>query len=435
MPEWMLINSIEADPFHDGGLYVAGTRYKLGDFKPYLYYTSNYGEDWVEITNGIGEEHFTRVIRADKNKKGLLYAGTETGVYVSYNNGANWHSLQLNLPIVPITDLTVKGHDLIVATQGRSLWILDNVHIIQQADNSLLQKSHHLYDPALVYRMDGGQNFKVQGSGVNHAAGLQLHYYMALDPDTCQIDMVITDEKGDTCRHFSKGAKDKINELKIHQGAGIFSWNLSYPAAKTFPGMINFWASMAGPKALPGDYKAIMTVNGRSSSTSFSIKNDPLSNASLADLSRQFDFVKSIRDKLSEVHQTIMDIRALRTQLKQLQPRIKRDSSYLMLRDLGLGIDSSLTSVEKALYQTQNRSPQDPLNFPIRLNNKLGHLNALSYGDYPPTEQALAVRDELFRKIEKNIKQFKQVLKQDVVRFNTLFRQQMVDVIWLEPSN
>jgi hypothetical protein len=178
-----------------------------------------------------------------------------------------------------------------------------------------------------------------------------------------------------------------------------------------------------------------MTVNGRSSSTSFSIKNDPLSNASLADLSRQFDFVKSIRDKLSEVHQTIMDIRALRTQLKQLQPRIKRDSSYLMLRDLGVGIDSSLTSVEKALYQTQNRSPQDPLNFPIRLNNKLGHLNALSYGDYPPTEQALAVRDELFRKIEKNIKQFKQVLKQDVVRFNTLFRQQMVDVIWLEPSN
>ena len=433
MPKWMLINSIEADPFHDGGLYVAGTRYKMGDFKPYLYYTQNYGQDWVEINNGIQPEHFTRVIRADKNREGLLYAGTETGVYISFNNGANWESLQLNLPIVPITDMTLKDEDLIVATQGRSLWILDNINVVQQAQNSILQKSHHLFQPATVYRMDGGQNTKVKGSGVNHAAGLQLHYYLAVDPDSCSVEMIITDEKGDTCRHFSTSASDKANKMKVQQGAGIFSWNLNYPSAKTFPGMINFWASMAGPKALPGNYKALFCVDGTCDSTKFKIENDPLSEASLDDLKAQFEFVAAMRDKLSETHQTIIDIRAVRKQLKTLKVRINADSTFSDLQMLAKGIDSTLTVVENALYQTKNRSPQDPLNFPIRLNNKLGHLNALSYGDYPPTDQAIAVRDELFNQIDLNINKFKAILEEDIKGFNEMFRQKMVDIIWLEP--
>ena len=433
MPKWMLINSIEADPFHDGGLYVAGTRYKMGDFKPYLYYTQNYGQDWVEINNGIQPEHFTRVIRADKNREGLLYAGTETGVYISFNNGANWESLQLNLPIVPITDMTLKDEDLIVATQGRSLWILDNINVVQQAQNSILQKSHHLFQPATVYRMDGGQNTKVKGSGVNHAAGLQLHYYLAVDPDSCSVEMIITDEKGDTCRHFSTLASDKANKMKVQQGAGIFSWNLNYPSAKTFPGMINFWASMAGPKALPGNYKALFCVDGTCDSTKFKIENDPLSEASLDDLKAQFEFVAAMRDKLSETHQTIIDIRAVRKQLKTLKVRINADSTFSDLQMLAKGIDSTLTVVENALYQTKNRSPQDPLNFPIRLNNKLGHLNALSYGDYPPTDQAIAVRDELFNQIDLNINKFKAILEEDIKGFNEMFRQKMVDIIWLEP--
>ena len=432
MPEWTLINSIEADPFNDGGLFVAGTRYKMGDFKPYLYYTKNYGADWEEITNGIPDEHFTRVIRADPKREGLLYAGTESGIYISYNNGKNWHSLQLNLPIVPITDMTIKDHDLIVATQGRSIWILDDINIIRQADNVLKEKSFHLYEPATIYRMGGGQNKNAKSAGINHANGVVLHYYLNVEPDSADIKLYLVDEKGDTCRTFHNKAKEKRDKLTLQKGAGIFRWDMSYAPAKTFPKMINFWASMAGPKALPGTYKAIMEVDSVSQEVPFDIFNDPDSEASQEDLQKQFDFVKSIRDKLTETHQTIIDIRSVRKQINTYKKRLEGDSTLTDLLDMTENIDSMMTVVEKALYQTKNQSAQDPLNFPIRLNNKLGHLNSLTYGDYPPTNQAIAVRDELFGKIDAQINEFKRIQKEEIKAFNDLFRTKMVQAIWIE---
>ncbi|MCH2021345.1 MAG: glycosyl hydrolase [Saprospiraceae bacterium] len=432
MPEWMLINSIEADPFNDGGLFVAGTRYKMGDFKPYLYYTKNYGENWEEITNGISKEHFTRVIRADSKKEGLLYAGTETGVYISYNNGKNWHSLQLNLPIVPITDMTIKDHDLIVSTQGRSIWILDNINIIRQAKNKYKEKTFHLYKPETCYRMRGGQNWNVKGSGVNHAGGFVLHYFLNTDVDSSKISLVILDINGDTCRVFKNNSKKKRDKIKLNKGSGIFNWNLNYEPAKTFPGMINFWASMAGPRALPGQYKALLTVNDDTQEVPFEIVNDPESEASIDDLKKQFDFVKKVRDKLTETHQTIIDIRNVRKQLKSYNERLKQDSIYIDLLHRSEKIDSMMTDVEKTLYQTKNKSPQDPLNFPIRLNNKLGHLNSLSYGDYPPTDQAIEVKNELFAQIDEQIKEFNRIRTEEIKAFNDLFRQKMVDIIWID---
>lgn len=432
MPKWMLINSIEADPFNDGGLYVAGTRYKMGDYKPYLYYTKNYGADWVEITQGIAPEHFTRVIRADPEREGLLYAGTESAVYISYNNGKNWHSLQLNLPIVPITDMTIKENDLIVATQGRSIWILDDINIIRQAKESIKEQAFYLYAPSTIYRMGGGQNWKIKGQGVNHRSGVVLHYYLPVHPDSVTIKMHILTDQGDTCRSFSNKAKKKENQIKLNQGAGIWSWNMNYPAAKTFPKMINFWASMAGPRALPGQYKAILEVDSLRQEVTFEIVNDPDSEASQEDLVKQFNFVESIRDKLTQTHQTILDIRAIRKQLNHYTERIKEDSALVDLVQMSKTIDSTMTKIEKALYQTKNQSSQDPLNFPIRLNNKLGHLNALSYGDYPPTDQAVAVKEELFRKIDVQINLFKALKKDKIKAFNQLFREKMVDALWIK---
>jgi len=432
MPKWMQINSIEADPFNDGGLYVAGTRYKMGDFKPYLYYTKNYGADWVEITNGIPNEHFTRVVRADPNQEGLLYAGTESGIYISYNNGKNWHSFQLNLPIVPITDMTIKSNDLIVATQGRSLWILDDINVLHQAKNDLKEKDFHLYTPSAIYRMGGGQNWKVQKQGVNHKGGVVLHYYLKSKPDSVSTQLYILTENGDTCRSFSDKAEDKQDQIKLTQGAGIWTWNMNYKPAKTFPGMINFWASMAGPRALPGNYKAILVVDSVAQEVFFEIINDPNSGATQEDLQAQFDFVESVRDKLTETHQTILDIRLIRKQLKDFDKRLKTDSTFSDLVDLSKSIDSTITVIEKDLYQTKNQSPQDPLNFPIRLNNKLGHLNSLSYGDFPPTAQAIAVKEELFAKIDAQIEQFKKIKSEDIKAFNALFRERIVDAIWIE---
>lgn len=435
LPEWTQINSIEADPFNDGGLYVAGTRYKLGDFSPYLYHTKDYGATWKRIDKGIDAEHFTRVIRADPKRAGLLYAGTETGVYISYDNGANWNPLQLNLPIVPITDMALKDDDLIVATQGRSLWILDDINVLRQANNELKDKALHLYQPSVVYRMGGGQNWKQKYAGVNHYAGVRFHYYLKTEPDSIKkASLVIVDAKGDTCRVWKKGAKDKKDQLVLTAGSGLLNWDLSGKAAKTFPGMINFWASMAGPRALPGDYKAYLMVDGNTETVAFTIVNDPRSEATPVTLQAQYDFIASIRDKLTETHQTIIDIRAIRKQLKSYHDRLAADSSLTDLLTQAKAIDSSMTQIEEALYQTQNRSPQDPLNFPIRLNNKLGHLNALSYGDYPPTNQAIAVRDYLFEQIDAQITAFQRLQTEDIKAFNAAFRAKLVDPIWLPPS-
>lgn len=309
---------------------------------------------------------------------------------------------------------------------------MDDINILQQAKNELKEKDFHLYKPSTIYRMEGGQNWNAKGQGVNHTNGVALHYYLNLEPDSVSTELYIVNEQGDTCRRFSKDAKDKQDQIKLTKGAGIWTWNMNYKPAKTFPGMINFWASMAGPRALPGNYKAILVVDSVAQAVPFKIVNDPNSKATLEDLQEQFDFVESIRDKLTETHQTILDIRAIRQQLNNLSQRLKVDSTFSDLIDLSKSIDSTMTQIEKTLYQTKNQSPQDPLNFPIRLNNKLGHLNALSYGDYPPTAQAIAVKEELFAKIDAQIQLFKKIKEEDIKQFNTLFRERMVDVIWIE---
>ncbi|CAN0478325.1 unnamed protein product, partial [Laminaria digitata] len=176
MPEWILINSIEIDPFNPGGLYVAATMYKHGDFAPYLYKTENYGKSWKKITEGIEAEHFTRVIRADPNREGLLYAGTETGLYISFNDGESWESFQLNLPVVPITDLTIKDNDLIVATQGRSFWVLDDLTLLHQLNDEIAESDLWLYAPRSTYRLRGRGGSAPTGAGENPPNGVVLRY-------------------------------------------------------------------------------------------------------------------------------------------------------------------------------------------------------------------------------------------------------------------
>ena len=432
LPEWSLINSIEADPFNDGGLYIAATRYKMGDYQPLLFHTTDFGKTWKKITSGIAEEHFTRVIRADQNVKGLLFAGTESGLYISYDNGQKWNSFQKNLPIVPITDMTIKDNDLIVATQGRSIWILDNIHIIRQAINKK-DNSISLFQPDVVFRMPGGQNSNSKTQGVNHAAGLQLHYYIPQLSDSTLYSLTILDEKGDTCRHFSKKAKEKNNQIKLNKGSGILSWDLQYESARTFPGMINFWASMSGPKALPGNYTAILEINRNECTTPFTIKNDPLSEATPEDLKKQFDFVTTLRDKLTDIHVTIIQIRQIKSNMDKINKQLKEneDDNKEMI-ELAKTIQTALTNVEKALYQTQNQSAQDPLNFPIRLNNKIGHLNSLQYGDYPPTKQAIEVRNELFRQTDEELAKFNTIIQKDIEQFNNMFSEKKMKAIWIE---
>lgn len=435
MPEWMMINSIDPDPFVEGGAYVAGTRYKLGDYQPYLYKTEDYGKTWKKIVNGIPEDEFTRVVRADPKRKGLLYAGTEKAMYISFDDGAHWQAFQLNLPIVPITDLTIKNDNLIAATQGRSFWMIDDLTPLHQLNETVSKSDFHLYQPMPSYRMGGGAGRPSKTEGQNHPGGVMVHYYLKEKPaDTVAVKIAFYEMDGDLIKEFSTDAKergDKIEEIKA--GGNRFVWNMRYPDAKDFKGMILWGGNMSGPDAVPGKYKVKLTVGEDSQEQEFEILKDPRSESTIADLQEQFDFVQGINNKVSEAHQAIIDIRDARDQMKSLSERMKTQEDTEDILEKIKSIQKTLTEVEEQLYQTKNRSRQDPLNFPIRLTNKLAAVKSLTgYGDFAPTEQSKQVRKELTEKIDDQLQIYREVIDNDLPELNRMVQEKAIDAIMIK---
>ncbi|WP_024769660.1 WD40/YVTN/BNR-like repeat-containing protein [Aquimarina macrocephali] len=436
MPEWMMINSIEPSVFAEGTCYIAGTKYKSGDFAPYLYKTTDYGKSWTKITNGIKNEHFTRVLREDPKQKGLLYAGTETGMYISFNDGAAWEPLQLNLPIVPITDLTIKDNNLIVATQGRSLWIIDDLTVLHQLNNAMKTQNHILFKPKNSYRMGGGSVKGSKTKGTNHPAGVMTYFYLK-DYDVAKDTVSLTyfNTKNDTLKSFSTKAKEKKDQLKIEKkGAQMFAWNMRGKGAEKLDGMILWWANLNGPKAVPGNYKISLAVNGKEvSKQPFTIVADPRTEASPQQMQSQFDFITSINKTVDRAHKSIKKIRKINAQLKAFSTQYKDNSATKDLVKKASDLQKQFGEIEKALYQTKNKSNQDPLNFPIKLTNKLGHLNSLvGMGDFGPTEQDIAVKNELTKKINDQLANFEKLITEEIKRFNTEFNTLQLNYLFVE---
>ncbi|WP_282042363.1 WD40/YVTN/BNR-like repeat-containing protein [Winogradskyella flava] len=430
MPEWMMINSIEPSAFNAGTCYVAGTKYKTGDFVPYLYKTTDYGKTWKTITNGINEEHFTRVLREDPKRKGLLYAGTETGMYISFNDGKDWKPFQLNLPIVPITDLTIKDNNLIIATQGRSLWMIDDLTVIHQLYDADLSKNM-LFKPKDTYRMRGGSRKGSKTTGTNHPNGVITYFNLKDYKEDDKVSLTYFDTKGDTIKTFS--TKDKKNKLTVEKGANQFVWNMTYDGAERLKGMILWWASLEGPRAIPGNYRVGLNVNGEEQSQQFTILADPRAESTLADMQKQFEFIKDVNTTMDEAHKSIKKIRNINEQLGAFQKQYKNDDSVKDLVEKAKALEEQLSNIEKELYQTKNRSGQDPLNFPIKLTNKLGHLNSLvRMGDFAPTEQDIAVKNELTGKIKKQLDTFNTILNDEVKAFNAAFNEKQLNYLFVE---
>jgi photosystem II stability/assembly factor-like uncharacterized protein len=439
MPEWMMINSIDVDPFVKGGAYVAGTRYKLGDFKPYMYKTKDYGKSWELIVNGVDNEHFTRVVRADPKREGLLYAGTETGMYITFDDGASWSPFQLNLPVVPITDLAVKENNLIAATQGRSFWLIDDLTPLHQLNNEIAGSNQYLYKPMDTYRMDGGQRGDSPTEGTNHPGGVMIHYYLKNTPDTSTtVSLKIMDAAGELIKDFSTEYSEKEDDLgkaklEASQGFNTFNWDMRYPDALGFDGLILWGGGLNGPKAVPGEYKAVLSVNGQEQEQNFRILADPRWDAAPADLQAQFDFLISVRDKLTETHEAINNIREIRSQINTVVEKVKGDESKQDIVDLAKNIDKQITQIEQELYQTKNRSNQDPLNYPIKLNNKLANVGSqVSYGNFRPTKQAFDFKNEITRQIDQQLKEYREVVNEELPRFNQLVQQKNVSAVSLK---
>ena len=425
MPEWMMINSIEPSVFDAGTCYVAGTKYKTGDFAPYLYKTNDFGKTWKKITDGIPSEHFTRVLREDPKQKGILYAGTETGMYISFDDGNNWKAFQLNLPIVPITDLAVKDHSLIVATQGRSLWMIDDLTVLHQllAGEKTNPKTARLFDPKDAYRTKGRGGRASLTAGTNLPNGVITHFYL---PEGMEQDSVVLNyhnAAGDLLASFSNKAKERKDKLTLTAGANSFVWDTRGTGSELLPGMIMWWANLDGPKAVPGAYKVSMSVGDQTIAThDFNLMADPRAEASVADMQAQYDFITAVNTTINDAHNAIKNIRDVNAKLSAFMKKYKGDAAVSDLHTMAKDMKESLETVEKALYQTQNRSGQDPLNFPIRLTNKLGHLNSLvGLDDFAPTEQDEAVRQELTAAIAVQLAAFNQSISEQLEAFNAAF--------------
>ena len=427
-PKYLMWNSVEPDPFVKGGLYAAGTLYKTGDFQPYMYKTKDYGKTWEKITNGIPNNHFTRVLRADPNKEKLLYAGTESGMYISFDDGISWNSFQLNLPLVPITDLTIKNNNLIAATQGRSLWMIDDLTPLHQLNKEVNNASMKLFKPIDSYRMGSPGRGTPRNAGKNHHNGVEVFFNIddkILDDNT-SVTLEFLDNEKKLIKKYDNQSDE--NALDINSEKNSFVWNMRYDDAKGFDGLIMWAASLRGPIASPGQYYVKLTVNEKSEEQSFNILKDPRSNSTDEDLKEQFDFLLSVRDKVSDIHQTIIDIRSSRSQLIDLKSKIS--DKYPDMENSISDVISRITLIEEKLYQTKNRSGQDPLNFPIRLNNKLAHLTSVaSVGNFKPTDQMYNVRDELIGLIDKELKMWEDIKENDLVKLNSTILENNIQLI------
>ncbi len=454
MPEWIQINSIEASPHDAGTTYFAGTMYKSDDFRPYLYKTNDYGKTWKKIVNGIPESAFTRVIREDPNRRGLLYAGTETGIYVSFNDGENWQSLQLNLPVVPITDLAIhkREKDLVAATQGRSFWVLDDLTLLHQWKDTIAVSNVHLFKPEDAYRSpnQGISSSARMTAGANPPGGAVIWYHFKEKP-TGEVVLEILDGAGKQVKKFSSKAEDSpaaastedgvsargggAARIPIEKGLNRFIWDLRYPDASRFPGLILWSGNTNGPRSVPGVYQVKLTADGKTMTESFELKKDPRIATTPEDFKKQFDLLIKIRDKLTEVHKAISEIRDLRKQIDDYATRATGQPNSQPIVDASKSLKAKLTSIEEELYQTKNQSNQDPLNYPIRLNNKLAALaGVVGSADAAPTDQSYAVYEDLTGRINQQLEKLKQVMASDVPAFNKLARDKDVPAVFIKPS-
>ncbi|MFM9905243.1 MAG: WD40/YVTN/BNR-like repeat-containing protein [Pyrinomonadaceae bacterium] len=448
LPEWLQINQIKASPFEAGTAYFAAVNYKNDDQKPYLYKTSDFGKTWKKIVSGIPADQFTRVVIEDPNKKGFLFSGTERGIYYSIDAGENWQSLQLNLPIVPIADLTIQKRekDLVVATHGRSFYILDNLPVLYQLADAQ-RADAYLFTPEDAYRTagGGGQLPATATVGANPPNGVVVNYYLK-EKAKSEVVLEFLDQQGKVLRKFTKPAEKTGSTatpdaggsgrgggeptVPAEAGFNTFVWNYRLPNATNLPGLIMWGGSLAGPRVAPGNYQVRLSLDGKVISTAaFSIKSDPRLIVTADDLAKQFDLMQKITSKLSETHNAILEIRDTRTQLENISRRLKSPDQKDLI-DLAKDISKKLTDIEDALNQTKIRSGQDALNFPIRLNNKLAALGASVDGsDDPPTTQAYIVYNDLVAQIDAQLALLAKVKTDNITEFNRQFAAKGLPVI------
>ncbi|MBS1915724.1 MAG: glycosyl hydrolase [Bacteroidetes bacterium] len=430
--KFMMWNCVETDPFKKGAAYFVGTKYKLDDFAPYIFKTEDYGKTWKQITDGIDKMHFTRALRADRKRPGLLYAGTEYGMYISYDDGAHWKKFQLNLPVVPVTDLTIKENDLIVATQGRAFWVIDDLSILQQKSDDIANKNLHIFSVNDAYSMEGYRDENIRNAGMNPPNGVVFNYFLKNATDSSDITIRIFDKQQKLIKTFNKDAKEKTDKPSCTKGMNRFVWDMYYPPAEKIDGMILWNGTPGGPKASPGKYVARFIYNKDSVDVPFTIKGDPNYAITETEYDEQLSFLLKVRDKFSAVQKAIRNIRSVRNQINELVAKTDTANNK-EIKIAGDSINKKLTAIEEALYQTKAKSGQDVLNFPIRINDRIAAVyNVAASGYHVPTKQVKEAFAGLEADADEQLNKLKTLMNTDVRAFNKMIHDKQVPVIGLK---
>ena len=465
LEEWTRVDMIEVSPHDPATAYLSGTRYKFDDNRPFLFKTSDYGATWQSITGNLPADDFTRCIREDTERQGLLYVGTETGIYVSFDDDGTWHSLRGNLPVVPVYDLAIKDDDLVAATHGRSFWIMDGISQLRQVSGDFAGEDIHLVKPSTKIRLAapfrgrngspaksyqlalgaavafidtkgeyGEAQRKMLDAGENEPAGVRVWYWLKDKPED-EVTLTFLDANGDKIKTYSSKEADEDDDsgdprVPAAAGMNLFDWDMRYPGAHTVPGDKTTEGVGRGPLAPPGSYQVRLTVGEQSQAQSFEMVKDPRVDATQEDFDAQFALMLQIRDKLSETHDNINKIRSTRSQVSEWAKRAEGTAAQDAVFDAADGLKAKLDEIEGTLIQTEYKGARDRLHMPIRLNAKLaGLMPVVSVGDYRPPQQAYAVLDHFTELLDTQFTALESVLDEDLDEFQNLLAELEIPAI------
>ncbi|MBZ5532887.1 MAG: glycosyl hydrolase [Acidobacteriia bacterium] len=449
MPEWSLISIIEASHYDAGTAYVAVDRHKLDDFRPLIFRTRDSGKTWILTAGGIPEGSYVRSVREDPKRKGLLFAGTETGVYFSTDDGGHWQALKLNLPVVPIHDLEIHDDDLIAATHGRSFWVLDDITPLRQVEPGMAVAEMTLYKPQIALRLHLPTDIERRGPvGDNPPPGAIINYYFKTAPKD-EATLEIFDSGGKLVRRLSSKEKkefeqpqewpDQVKEVTtIPAAAGMnrYAWNLRWEQPVKIPGAFYSGQGPQGPIAMPGQYTVKLTAGGQSQTQTLELALDPRTkDMKLDDLQKQFDLAMQVRDANTDLHRGVNQIRALRAELKALHQRLESDAAMKPLLSQADALDKKMTPVEERLIQVNMKGSEGNLAFPNMFNEQLDTFSTIvQFGDGAPTRQQYEVFKMLRGQVDEQLAAWKQIMFTDVPAFNELVKTSNVPALYLRPG-
>lgn len=447
LPEWSRIGLIDASPSAPGTAYLAADRHRLDDFRPYVFKTTDYGKTWKQITDGLPQGNsWVHAVREDPARKGLLYCGTETGIFVSFDDGARWQSLELNMPTVPVTDMVVKDNDLVISTKGRSFWILDSLAPLRQAGEQIARDSAHLYKPDVAWRTRlGSTNPRdLVWVGQNAPDGAVIDYYLKTKPEPDEtITLEILDAQGKVVRKYTnKSARHDVQPAEgaefnppaaIPADAGMnrFVWDLRYETPTLIPGQV--WDSAdtpKGPLALPGNYQVRLIAAGQMHSQPLTVKLDPRVKVAPDALQKEFDLSLKIRDEISLADQTVNEMNSVREQMDALKKRIGSSAQAQQVKQACDAIQKKMQPIDDKLWQRQMKASEEDLNYPDEINDQLkGIAEFLEGSDNAPTAAEYAAYQDLSGKVSQLVGQWRDIKSKDLPALNDQIRRANIQTI------